>query len=640
MKTHTGRLQPKRQRQPSIINHIIKKQRQTSGIGRDKFKIINDVHSDEEQPNQELIDEETSEQSNEESINEEASSSDQSNEEDSSSEELTNEETTSDDQSSEDMLAAKHQTRSSSNSKQYQSTQSSKTNNVVKNIEHNIKKTMITIEHILNAPITMTEKEMALQIYDMLKNMECHNIEYHTLNDKLKTIIQFKPQRMIGNNVIEHQISHLYQKMNNAMPTLSGIVSAYITESDKIRALQLYNMYINPSTDVYHMLKYGQQINDILRTSYASLKDVQEAEVQESLMKNNIIGCHMDLKRQIFELDVDINIKSRIYEMYSDMILREPSDDKYRTLRDKIQWAIRLPYNKIINCLHDNVQQRCLEIHQFLDAHIYGMTEVKEHILQIINAKLLHPKSSKVIAFKGAPGVGKTKLTSIIAKSINLPFEKISLGGVIDTTFLKGSDNVWSGASPSILLQILARLKCSNPIIILDEVDKLGSSEKGIEVQNALLHILDPSQNNEFQDHFLNEFSHDISNVWFLLTMNEPELLTSALRDRLTIIDIPSYHRTDIIQIIIKHIMPDALRSMGLKSNDVMITEDACDRLLDELNIEMSGIRIVEQAIHFMLSRICLLNTMGNSIKLSYSLPHFKQFPYTIEQYDIEYLYE
>src|SRR5690606_24425082 len=127
------------------------------------------------------------------------------------------------------------------------------------------------------------------------------------------------------------------------------------------------------------------------------------------------------------------------------------------------------------------------------------------------------------------PGVGKTKLVKTFAKLSGLDFEIINLGGMHDSTMLKGSDSVWARASPSLLIQFLAKFKSSNVIILLDEIDKISDTEKGLEVQHALLHLLDPTQNNTYQDLYLNDFSHDLSNIWFIPTMNDDTCLSQPL---------------------------------------------------------------------------------------------------------------
>jgi len=336
-----------------------------------------------------------------------------------------------------------------------------------------------------------------------------------------------------------------------------------------------------------------------------------------------MISFTADLKRKIFELDADPEIKGRLYEMYSEMTSPRTSDIKYSEIKAKLLWAIKLPYRKttvplLIDKTPRSISSYCKEAYERLDFEIYGMKEVKQKVIQCLNDRIYNPNSRSLLALKGKPGVGKTKLAKTIAKIAGLPFEKISLGGAIDSTIFKGSDNVWSGAAPSLLLQILARLKYSNAVILLDEIDKLGTSEKGLEVQHALLHVLDPIQSQEFQDAFLCEFNHDISRIWFIPAMNDDNKVDPTLRDRLNIIEVPTYTHQDMVQIIKHHTIPETLIDKGIEAKAITITDDAAYYLLQRLGseIETGGMRPVEKAINDIIFKLNLLRFLTNPITL------------------------
>lgn len=510
----------------------------------------------------------------------------------------------------------------------------------------NIRNSAPTLQRILKAELTTFEKQDALQLYDMLQNMEPYTLEHLELSTRLSKMLYSNHNQLIINNDIDHQVHSLKNKLESQIPTIEKIAKAYLTESDKLRALQLYEMMQETHINTDEWFNLQRQINSLLESQMSSLEEVAKLEEQEKILKNASLNFHSDLKRQIFELEADIPTKSKIYEMYCDMIIRDPTDSRYNELRDKILWSIRLPHQRItspskIIYTPEEIRQRCIHVYQQLNKDIYGMNKAKEDILQVINNRLYNPRSTSILALKGKPGVGKTKLASTIAKASNLPFDRINLGGVIDSSIFKGSNGVWVGSAPSLLLQILSRVKYSDAVILLDEVDKLGTSERGLEVQHALLHILDPTQNKEFQDSFLCEFPHDLSNIWFVLAMNDDNL-DPALKDRLTIIDIPSYTKAEMVEIVKRHTFPETLKKMNIQENDITITEAAIYNLINSLDkeIEMAGMRPVERAINTIVSRLNLLRSIKHDdIPLSYNLNDFNGFPYSITADSITHLY-
>src|SRR3972149_10448433 len=423
----------------------------------------------------------------------------------------------------------------------------------LKQLRLNIRKDAPTIPKILKSGLSTKEKERALQLYDSLKNSEPYTSSFVELRTKLSDMIMILP-----NTEAEEKLKELRLKIENKIPTIEKITSALLTESDKIRALQFLTIMQQCTINGKEWYSAQRNIQSILDSQMETPEEVARVESEESAMKGVMLSFYADLKKRIFLLDADIETKSRLYEMYCDMITREPSESQYTELKNKILWGIKLPYRKTLTSILS--VNNLTDIYKRLDAELYGMKEAKERIIQCVNDRLYNPNSASILALKGKPGVGKTKLAKTIAKAAGLPFDKISLGGATDSSVFKGSANIWVGSTPSMLLQILSRVKYSNAVILLDEVDKLGTSDKGLEVQHALLHVLDPTTNKEFQDSFLSEFPHDISKIWFIPAMNDDTKLDPALRDRLNIIELPSYTRNDIVQIIKRHALPDALR--------------------------------------------------------------------------------
>jgi len=279
------------------------------------------------------------------------------------------------------------------------------------------------------------------------------------------------------------------------------------------------------------------------------------------------------------------------------------------------------------------INNYCNNIYEQLNKEIYGIPHVKNRLIQIINNRIYNPKTTALVAFCGPPGIGKSLTPSVLAKVLDLPFDKISLGGMEDPVIIKGSDGVWLGSGPGIILKILKKMKYSNGIVLLDEIDKLHPR-----VQHAVLNILDYTQNHSIDDAYLTEFKHDISNIWFMVSMNTMDTLDPALLDRLDIIKMKHYTCDELTDIIQQFMLPDAIIDVGFMPNDLIINKEACLFLINYFGdkLKENGLRIVKKEIQGLVSKINLFRTIykdKNSIvrqQLLYDLDDFNGIPYEI----------
>ena len=353
---------------------------------------------------------------------------------------------------------------------------------------------------------------------------------------------------------------------------------------------------------------------------------------------------------QILEKEASDKVKIELLDMYDRLQRYDSESSQYASLREKLKWALSLPYKKIIKSTldplnHSGINLYCTHIKEKLDEKIYGMKHVKEEMLETVVNRITNPYHKHGhIALKGKPGVGKTVICQTLAEALDLPFERIALGGLKDSSLLKGNDNVWVGAEPSIILKALKRMKYANGIIFFDEIDKLGETVGGYEVQSALLHITDPSQNMEFKDDFLSEFPHDISKILFLFAMNDDSLLSPPLRDRLRILNVPSYSDKDKIEIMKKYLLPQALDNLGMSPDDVSLTTEGAQSVLSKIDKTQSeGIRTLGRIINKIVSRINFLHHVtlpdGSTGALSPSFITKCPFPLAISSHHIEKLW-
>ena len=239
----------------------------------------------------------------------------------------------------------------------------------------------------------------------------------------------------------------------------------------------------------------------------------------------------------------------------------------------------------------------------------YGIETVKERILEHLAVKQRIAAAREegergrepIMALVGPPGVGKTSLGQSIARALGRSFVRMSLGGVHDEAELRGFRRTYIGSAPGRLIQELRRAGTSDPVVLLDEIDKLGNDYRG-DPAAALLEVLDPEQNSTFTDHYLN-VPFDLSNVLFIATANTFETVPPALRDRFEVIELSGYIEDEKVHIARQHLLPKQMRSNGLKADEVMVEEPALRDIIGDYTRE-AGVRNLERQIGSVLRKV------------------------------------
>jgi ATP-dependent Lon protease len=264
---------------------------------------------------------------------------------------------------------------------------------------------------------------------------------------------------------------------------------------------------------------------------------------------------------------------------------------EYSYIRTYIDWMLEIPWSEKTKDILDLKKAK-----EILDGDHYDLEKVKEHILDYLAVRKLKGKTTKgqILCFVGPPGVGKTSLGQSIAKSMGRKFIRMSIGGIRDEAEIRGHRRTYVGALPGRIIQGLSQVKTSNPVFMLDEVDKVGADYRG-DPSSALLEVLDPEQNNTFRDHYL-EVPFDLSNVMFITTANILDTIHPALRDRMEIIEIPGYSSEEKIHIAEKFLIPKQLKEQGIEKYDVKFGSDALLLLIEEYTRE-AGVRNLEREI-------------------------------------------
>jgi ATP-dependent Lon protease len=285
-----------------------------------------------------------------------------------------------------------------------------------------------------------------------------------------------------------------------------------------------------------------------------------------------------------------------------------PSTPDYSTVYNHVDLMLDLPWDE---CTLDSYDLK--KAKKILDHDHYGMDKIKERILEYLAVlKLKGDMKSPILCFVGPPGIGKTSLGKSISNAIGRKYVRFSLGGLHDESEIRGHRKTYIGAMPGRILQSLRKVKSSNPVMILDEIDKVGKDFRG-DPSSALLEVLDPEQNNTFYDNYL-ELEYDLSKVLFVATANDIQSIQPALRDRLEIIDLTGYAVEEKEKIAQKHLLPKQLELHGLKNNPIKVSTPVMTFIIENYTRE-SGVRELDRQLASIMRNLAKVVAVKGKVK-------------------------
>jgi ATP-dependent Lon protease len=291
----------------------------------------------------------------------------------------------------------------------------------------------------------------------------------------------------------------------------------------------------------------------------------------------------------------------------------------YHVIRTYLEYVLELPWRKASEEKLDLNEAR-----KILDEDHYGLEDIKERILESLAVVKLRPDSkSPILLFVGPPGVGKTSLGRSIARALGREFERMSLGGMRDEAELRGHRRTYIGALPGRVIQALRRAGVNNPVMMLDEIDKLGNDYRG-DPAAALLEILDPAQNNTFRDNYI-DLPFDLSKVFFIATANQLGPIPMPLRDRMEIIQLAGYSDLEKLNIAKQYLIPRQIKENGLKPDQLEITDDTINLLTARYTRE-AGVRQLERTVGNIARKVALKVAEGATEKVVVSANDVKEY--------------
>jgi ATP-dependent Lon protease len=324
-----------------------------------------------------------------------------------------------------------------------------------------------------------------------------------------------------------------------------------------------------------------------------------------------------NLRDRLMMMNIDIDTKDFIIDKYESS--KKMSNSDYAKTITWLKTVSKIPfgnYKRFSVTKNDNseVLKGFFEsVKSKLDNIIYGLDDVKQEILEFVAKKITNPDSKgHVLALCGNAGLGKTKIIKTLAEALSLPFYQINFGGLNDVSVLTGHSETYIGSKPGKIVEIFTNCNYMNPIIYLDELDKISES-KAVEIFGVLTHLLDEEQNNKFQDNYLSHVSIDLSNVFFVLAFNDISKIDSIVSDRLKVIYIDPPNLNDKIIICQDKMIPDILKSIKLKDNiQVTFSKEIIEYIIITKTQAESGVRQLKKNIEKILNRLNYDLLIGN----------------------------
>lgn len=354
---------------------------------------------------------------------------------------------------------------------------------------------------------------------------------------------------------------------------------------------------------VHHLLDQEIQIGRLEAEINGDVRAKMDKEQQDYYLRQKIKSIHdrlgdtvsqeqeaEDYRKRLKESGIPQEFKAKIGKVIDHLAAMPPMMAETAVARNYLDWIFSLPWNKESQ---DKLDLK--EAKKLLDHDHYGLTKIKERILEYLAVRVLAPDAkAPIICFVGPPGVGKTSLAQSIANAMGRKFARISLGGIHDEAEIRGHRRTYIGAMPGRFIEAIAQAKTKNPLILLDEIDKVGADFRG-DPASALLEALDPEQNKAFHDNYI-DIPFDLSKVFFLATANTVSTIPPALLDRMELIELTGYTEEEKVKIAKQYLIPRQMKRNGLKAKDIRFTDLLIRRVIEGYTRE-AGVRELERTI-------------------------------------------
>jgi len=477
----------------------------------------------------------------------------------------------------------------------------------------------ITSENTAKIDLIQIPEYNKLEIDALIETLKDYTIELTKYNptfprDLIKIIDENnEPNRVIDlitstlkiDNEKSYQIFSTIDVKDRLMLLLNYITEEIESSKIKIELAKKVSKNINDTNREYFLKQQLQMIQEELGLNNNKNEDIENYYKKLEKLKSKMPeSAYKEIKKQL----------DRLSKMH-------PESGEYSTTENYVDWALEIPFGKYkkSNLKIDDLQKR-------LDSDHYGLKKPKERIVDYFAAKELVELRGKeykgaIICFVGPPGVGKTSLANSIAKSLKRELVRIALGGIDDVSELRGHRRTYIGSMPGRIVQGLINAKSMNPVMVLDEIDKIAR-HRG-DPTSVLLEVLDPEQNTNFRDLYLN-FDIDLSQIIFIATANDIAQVPAPLRDRLELIFVDSYTPNEKFEIAKKYLIPQEMKKHTLKKSEATITDSALKKIIDEYTKE-AGVRNLRKVISKLMRKIAK-ELLKGAKKVSINIKNLEEY--------------
>lgn len=448
------------------------------------------------------------------------------------------------------------------------------------------------------------------------------------ISGEIKSLLQLNPLFKEQVNLVASQLN--YDAPGHTMDVISNLLSS---ETDALQELlETFGLHERAQL-LLRLIKEELQIAQIQKRINQQIEEKVNKQQKEFFLREQLkaIKKELGLEKEEGESEIE-KLQKRLEGKHLPEEARktvEEEFEKLRTLnaqspdfnvtRNYLETIASLPWGQYTEDSRDIRKAR-----KVLDAEHYGLEEVKARILEFLSTVIKRGTvSGSIICLAGPPGVGKTSIGKSVAHALGREFYRFSVGGMRDEAEIKGHRRTYIGAMPGKLIQALKRTGASNPVIMLDEIDKIGSSFQG-DPASALLEVLDPEQNGSFVDHYL-DLPFDLSNVLFITTANQLETIPAPLLDRMEVIRLAGYITQEKVQIAKRYLLPKQLKEHGFAPKEVSISEKALEKMVNDYARE-AGVRNLEQQIKKVIRKAALQLAESGQAALKVTKRNLEEF--------------
>ena len=509
--------------------------------------------------------------------------------------------------------------------------------------------TMVVINRMMRAPGNEEVLHLIVQGQERIRV-----VEFVQRTPFLKARVEVLPEPAREQTpeveALRRNINDLVQRALNLLPNVPvEIRSVIASATDSVRLAYFLGSVLELGVKQEQALLEADTESELLRLMYSylvhevevlELRNKIASETQEQLSKSQrdyILREQMKqiqkelgdvepeqaeasmLRDRVAKADLPDEVRSEVDRELKRLERLPPAAPDYNVIRTYVEWILDLPWKVSTEDVLDLKHAR-----EVLDEDHYDLDDIKERILEHLAVIKLNPKTkAPILCFVGPPGVGKTSLGQSIARAMDRKFERMSLGGVRDEAELRGHRRTYIGALPGRIIQALRRAGVNNPVMMLDEVDKLGTDFRG-DPASALLEILDPAQNFSFRDHYL-DLPFDLSRVFFIATSNTLATIPPALTDRMEVITLSGYSEEEKLHIAKRYLVPRQVKESGLGEEQLQITDEALQRIIGRYTRE-AGVRQLERTIGRLARKVALKVAQGKGEVFTVSVDNLEEY--------------